>query len=211
MIDLAGKLKIDDDSRQHSMKGFTGLEILIIGAVITFVGSLFVVPGLASSLGSIVQNNVNSCEDTPYDGKCICSADQSKISAPGLKYTCTAKPPFVSSITKPIDTWEEAIAYTHQQVGTNVKCDGSNFYRVPTSGNVNAPSNIIVVECAETVGFGGQSLYIMNFYQNNGCIIKKFCNDQLASQNGFTCNSDYPADGNYDYGSNFITGSCPLG
>ena len=143
------------------------------------------------------------------DVACFCPVGMLKIYENNVnKFTCVNSPqlPSVSSITRPINSWEEAISYTESQVGSNAKCSGQYGYRNPVTGTIPTTS-MVIVECTEyfsgQVVTGGRTLYSMYFNQNSGCINQRYCRDEDASTLGFTCNPDI------DFTPNPTV--CPLG
>ena len=155
-----------------------------------------------------------SCTETPGDPLCVCPLDKTKKWIPGDSgtpgsMTCVDPPVYNNPITAPLETWEEAIAYTEQQVGTNAHCTGDLIYRNPLTGATydTIGNTFLVVECSTYQGSdgvvtGGQIIYRMYFKKETGCIVSRACQDTYAPDYGISCAPDI--------GFDISASTCPL-
>lgn len=136
--------------RKKQMKGFGGLAILGIIALVAIVTTLFV-PGVSSSLQSIIGVK-QACIDAPFDPTCICADDEERLNfiAFGVpKFVCEPINKFIDP--NDVDWQQQSIDYAESVLEqqypdcTSRTCESGNW-RVTLSAE-NYENRVILVEC----------------------------------------------------------------
>ncbi len=186
------------------------LIIFFFVLFLAVLGSLFL---FGVFEGEEIPETPVSCLDYPSNINCICPEGYIKVGS-YPPFTCELESDIPSQIVLPIDTWEEAIAYTEWHLlGTNpedgLQCTGEWAYRNPISGSLTQygdpsdPELLIEVECSKPIEGGGQGVYRLMFHTADSCIFIRSCKDDLVSEKGLTCLQD-----NIQVDPDFTT--CPL-
>ena len=157
---------------------------------VAIVLAIAFVPGLGNSILSALTSQPTLCTDSPYDWRCVCPEGQQKIGR--LSYRCEPFPELPASYELPIETWEEAIRFSYDHMGSDVGCSGDLAFANPISGTIASYGYgvytgtqvkchyIMTVECQQQTGpFSGYIAWNVYFDPQTGHVFERNCNPEL--------------------------------
>lgn len=155
----------------------TIMAVMITGIAV----GLITVPGLATSMSSIILNQSSFCNDTPFDGKCICPMDRQKVIRGLWEWHCVEKTVIPEGVVMPIDSLAEAEVFASEQLN-NINCSGGSYYLDAYTLGVGVVQDQYRIECLLVEEYNvdgtpksGRGLWSVWFYANDGFVRERLC------------------------------------